>query len=279
MGILVSPDELAAALASPRPPVLLDVRWRLDRPDGRPEYDAGHIPGAVFVDLESELAAHGAAEDGRHPLPAVEVLQDAARRWGLVDGDAVVLYDDFDGFAAARGWWLLTHAGVADVRILDAGLRGWTASGRGLTGDAITPAPGTVTLAYGSLPVIDIDEAAAFPAGGTLLDARAGGRYRGETEPIDPRAGHIPGALSAPTLDNLDAEGRFLSPEVLRDRFAAVGVPDEGEVAVYCGSGVSAAHEIVALMLTGRAAALYPGSWSQWSNHADRPIATGPEPR
>jgi thiosulfate/3-mercaptopyruvate sulfurtransferase len=137
--------------------------------------------------------------------------------------------------------------------------------------------PGDVSLAYGHLPTVDLDDAAGFPAHGALLDARAGARYRGETEPIDPRAGHIPGALSAPTTENVDGRGRFLPPARLRERFAALGIPQGGDVAVYCGSGVNAAHEVAALALAGHAAALYPGSWSQWSQ-TDRPAAAGAEP-
>lgn len=276
MGILITADELAEALDSQHPPVVLDVRWRLDRPDGRPDYLAGHIPGAVYVDLDRELAAHGAPTDGRHPLPSVEQLQESARRWGIDDGDSVVVYDDLKSMSAARAWWLLTYAGIADVRMLDGALRAWTTSGRALDTGEVTPEPGTVTLSFGHLPTVDLDGAATLPSRGVLLDARAGERYRGDTEPIDPRAGHIPGAVSAPTAENVDAEGRFLPPDALRDRFASLGV--EGEVGVYCGSGVTAAHEAAALVIAGFRPALYPGSWSQWSNHPERPVATGAQP-
>jgi thiosulfate/3-mercaptopyruvate sulfurtransferase len=278
MSILITADELADALASARPPVLLDVRWSLDRPDRRSEYLAGHLPGAVHVSLERELADHGEPQDGRHPLPRIEALQASARAWGLHDGDAVVVYDDAGNLSAARAWWLLRAAGVADVRMLDGALPAWVASGRALEPGEVVPPPGDVSLAYGSMPTVDLDGAAAFPARGALLDARAGARYRGETEPIDPRAGHIPGALSAPTGRNLDEQGRFLPAATLRERFLGLGVPDGGDVAVYCGSGVTAAHEIAALAVAGWSAALYPGSWSQWANHPDRPVATGPEP-
>jgi thiosulfate/3-mercaptopyruvate sulfurtransferase len=275
MDVLISVDELAAALAGPHPPVVLDVRWRLDRPDGRPDHAAGHIPGAVYVDLDTELAEHGAPTEGRHPLPSPERLQAAARRWGLGDGDAAVVYDDLSGMSAARAWWLLRDAGV-DVRILDGGLRAWRESARELETGEVTPSPGDVVLARGAMPVVDADGAAAFPAHGVLLDARAGERYRGETEPIDPRAGHIPGAVSAPTAQNVGGDGRFLGAPELRARFEQLGVGDE--VAVYCGSGVTAAHEIAALTIAGFAPALYPGSWSQWSNLPDRPVATGDHP-
>jgi thiosulfate/3-mercaptopyruvate sulfurtransferase len=155
---------------------------------------------------------------------------------------------------------------------LDGGLSAWTAAGGALETDDVAPEPGDVSLRAGSLATIDIDGAATFD--GVLLDARAGERFRGEVEPIDPKAGHIPGAVSAPTTDNLDGEGRFRTPEELRHRFEQLGVRDGVAVAAYCGSGVTAAHEIAALSIAGFDAALYPGSWSQWSNHDDRPVAT-----
>jgi thiosulfate/3-mercaptopyruvate sulfurtransferase len=275
--VLVTADELAAALSSDTPPVVLDVRWRLDRPDGRPAYLDGHIPGAVYADLDHELAQHGEPGDGRHPLPPVEALQEAARGWGLNDGDAVVVYDDLKNLSSARAWWLLRYAGVADVRLLDGSLRAWTGSGRELVGGETAVEPGDVTLSYGALPTLSIEEAGALPATGVLLDARAGERYRGETEPIDPRAGHIPGALNAPATENVDANGRFLGSEQLRERFEAIGVRADAPVGVYCGSGVTAAADAVALTLAGYAPALYPGSWSQWSNHPELPVAVGSE--
>lgn len=279
--ILITAQQLAAtAVGEPVPgggPLrILDVRWRLDRPDGRPEYLAGHIPGAQYVDLDTQLARHGNPAEGRHPLPPVEQLQRDVRRWGIDRGDTVVVYDDLKGLSAARAWWLLRYAGIDDVRLLDGALTAWTAAGLPLeTGDSAAAAAGGATLRYGALPALTIDQAAAFPGAGVLLDARAGERYRGEVEPIDPRAGHIPGARSAPTTENVDADGRFLPPEQLRARFAALGVEPGTPVAAYCGSGVTAAHEVVALALAGFDAALFPGSWSQWANHPERPVAIG----
>lgn len=270
--VTVSVPELRARLNEVR---LLDVRWQLGAPDGRPAHAAGHLPGAVYVDLESTLSTHGKPEDGRHPLPDRSALQDAARAWGVNDSDTVVVYDAAGNLAAARAWWLLRDAGLADVRLLDGGLAAWTAAGHPLETGPVTPTPGTVTLIGGGLPTVDIDGAAAWPARGVLLDARAGERYRGEVEPVDPRAGHIPGAVSAPTGENLAEDGTFLPADKLRERFAGLGVQAGDEVAVYCGSGVTAAHTIAALRIAGIDATLYPGSWSQWSNHPDRPVATG----
>ncbi|WP_106190654.1 sulfurtransferase [Umezawaea tangerina] len=275
MPILISAAELHAVLPTVR---VLDVRWTLAVPDGRPAYLEGHVPGAVYVDLDSELARHGAPEDGRHPLPDPADLQESARGWGLDDGDTAVVYDGGGNLAAARTWWLLRDAGVADVRLLDGALPAWTAAGYPLATGPEHPARGSVTLRPRRSAVLDIDSAARFPDGGVLLDARAGERYRGETEPVDPRAGHIPGAVSAPTSDNLAGDGTFLPVDRLRERFTALGVSADRPVAAYCGSGVTAAHTVVALTLAGFEPALYPGSWSQWANHPDRPAATGQAP-
>lgn len=276
--ILVTADDLAALIDGAAPVRILDVRWRLDRPDGRPEYLAGHIPGAVYVDLDHELAAHGAPTDGRHPLPSVAALQESARGWGIDAGDTVVVYDDLKSLSAARAWWLLTDAGIADVRILDGSLRVWTASGHELEAGSVDVPRGSVVLESGHLAALTIDEAASLAIDGLLIDVRAAERYRGESEPIDPRAGHVPGARNLPTTTNVDADGRFLDPEVLRAQFAEVGAKTDAPVGVYCGSGVTASHAFVALTLAGLTPQLYPGSWSQWSNHPDRPLAVGPNP-
>ncbi|MEU6643986.1 sulfurtransferase [Saccharomonospora sp. NPDC046836] len=275
MTVLIEATELARRIDRGEEIVLLDVRWKLGDPHGRDHYRAGHLPGAVFVDLDTELAAHGAPTDGRHPLPEPEALQAAARRWGLRAGGTVVAYDADGGLAAARAWWLLRWAGLADVVLLDGGLPAWAAAGFGLETGEVTPEPGDVALGSGLLPTLDVGDVLAAGRSGVLLDARAAERYRGEVEPVDPHAGHIPGAVSAPTGENLAADGRFLPAEVLRRRFAELGVTDDVPVAVYCGSGVTAAHQIAALRIAGFDATLYPGSWSQWSNHEDLPRATG----
>jgi thiosulfate/3-mercaptopyruvate sulfurtransferase len=276
--VLITPGELAERMREPEPPTVLDVRWALGDPDGHTHYLEAHLPGAVFVDLDRELAAAATPAAGRHPLPDLDALQNAARRWGMRADRPVVVYDNTSGLAAARAWWLLRWAGVADVRILDGTLGAWVAAGLPLASGEHTAEPGDVTLSAGRLPTLDADAAAALPAGGVLLDARAAERYRGEHEPVDPRAGHIPGAVSAPTTGNLASDGTFQSAGELRRRFADLGVRDGAPVGVYCGSGVTAAHEVAALAIAGFDAALYPGSWSAWSSQPDRPIAVGPEP-
>ncbi|WP_454041260.1 sulfurtransferase [Cellulosimicrobium sp. Marseille-Q8652] len=274
--VLVDVRGLAAALAAERPPVVLDVRWALGVTDGRDRYLAGHVPGAVFVDLEAELAAPPSPAAGRHPLPDPQDLQDAARRWGVRGDRGVVVYDTVGGTSAARAWWLLRWAGHDGVRLLDGGLAAWERAGLPVEAGEVRAEPGDVVVTPGALPVLDADGAAGLAAAGVLLDARAGERYRGEVEPVDPRAGHVPGALSAPTTANLGGDGTFLDDAALRGRFTALGVVPGTEVGVYCGSGVTAAHEVAALAAIGADAALYAGSWSQWSNDPARPVETGP---
>ena len=214
MPTLIQADELAAALAASTPPRLLDVRWKLGGPPGRPLHAAGHIPGAVYVDLDTELAGHGLPTDGRHPLPDIEVLQAAARRWGLNPGDAVVVYDDLSALSAARAWWLLRYAGLSDVRVLDGGLAAWIGAGFELeSGDVDARAGHRRTRATVTCRPSTRMRPQRSPATECSSTRGPAERYRGEVEPIDPRAGHIPGAVSAPTTDNLGADGRFLPPE------------------------------------------------------------------
>jgi thiosulfate/3-mercaptopyruvate sulfurtransferase len=279
MSVTTTVAELRELLASDTPPVVLDVRWALGDPHGRGHYADGHIPGAVYVDLDRELAGPPSAGDGRHPLPELADLQAAARRWGLSEGQPVVVYDDLGNTAAARAWWLLRYAGVAQVRLLDGALGAWRAAGLPLeSGIPSGPPPGEVVLGADGLPVTDADGAAELAVTGLLLDARAGERYRGEVEPVDPRAGHIPGAVSAPTGENLAADGTFLPADELRKRFEGRGATKAKPIGVYCGSGVTAAHQIAALEIAGFEAVLFPGSWSAWSADPARPAATGPSP-
>ncbi|WAL40181.1 sulfurtransferase [Brevibacterium sp. BRM-1] len=310
---LLAPAELAALLESPAPPIVLDVRWSLAQPDGRADWAAGHIPGAAYVSMDDDLASpdHADPTRGRHPLPDPADLEAAMRRWGIDDDSAVVVYDDNRALGAARAWWLLRWAGLSHVRVLDGGLRAWRAGGHpletaasaapGATDRSETPArrPGSFTIRPGALPTLTADAAAELARTGVLLDARAGERYRGETEPLDARAGHIPGALNRPATDNTAEDTHaLLRPERLRADFARLGaVPaapaepagpaDQAgpadpqatapRVGVYCGSGVTACHNALALAVLGETAALYPASWSGWSADPDRPAATGPQ--
>lgn len=274
-GPLVDVATLQTLLDGPQPPTLLDVRWRLGGPPGRDGYRAGHLPGAVWTDLDADLAGpHGAG--GRHPLPAATDAEVAMRRLGVSDGRGVVVYDDVDGSVAARAWWLLRWLGHRDVRLLDGGLTAWSATGLPVEQGETTPDRGDFTARPGAMPVLDADAAAALATGGVLLDVRAPERFRGEVEPVDPVAGHVPGARSAPTTGNVGPDSRFLDPAALRERFYAIGVSEGAPVGAYCGSGVTAAHTVLALEVAGIPAALYAGSWSEWVTDPSRPVATGP---
>ena len=271
---LIEVPALDRLLRRPAPPVLLDVRWHLAGPPGIESYRKGHLPGAAFVDLDCDVAGPP-GEGGRHPLPAPGDFEAAMRRAGVSADRLVVVYDDADSTAAARVWWSLRYFGHRRVRVLDGGHHAWTEAGLRVTTDDPEVKPGDFIADPGRLPVLDADGAAALAAAGVLLDARAAERFRGEQEPVDPVAGHVPGARNAPTSGNVGVDGRFLPPELLRERFAALGATDAADVGVYCGSGVTAAHEILALTLAGIPAALYVGSWSNWVTDPARPVATG----
>ena len=279
--LLVSTGALAAELAQDPPPVLLDVRWRLGGPPGMDSYRQGHLPGAVFADLDRDLSGPPGPA-GRHPLPGQAVFQAAMRAAGVSRDRPVVVYDDGDAMSAARGWWTLRYFGHPDVRVLDGGYRAWARAGLPVTTAEPAPAPGDFTADPGQMPVLDAAGAQAAARTGLLLDARAGERYRGETEPVDPVAGHIPGAVSAPTAGNVNPDGTFKDPAKLAARFAGLGVvqgaASGAPVGTYCGSGVTAAHEVLALALAGIPAALYVGSWSNWVADPARPVAAGPGP-
>ena len=278
MQTLMDAASLKEQLDSGRRTAVLDVRWALGDPHGREHYLDEHLPGAVFVDLAGELAAPASPARGRHPLPPLEQFQSSVRGWGVRTGDVIVAYDDSGNMAAARLWWMLRNAGLTEVYLLDGGLAAWRAAGYGTESGERRAEPGNVVLSEGAMPEIDAERAASWAQHGVLLDARAGERYRGEIEPVDPRAGHIPGAVSAPTTGNLDDDGRFLPAEDLRARFARLGVQPDVSTAVYCGSGVTAAHEIAALTIAGFPAALYPGSFSEWSNNPSNEVVTGAAP-
>ncbi|GHJ13180.1 sulfurtransferase [Micromonospora sp. AKA38] len=274
--LLVEPDRLAAELDHADPPVLLDVRWRLTGPPGRDDHAAGHLPGAVFVDLDTELCGRPGAA-GRHPLPDPAALQAALRAAGVRAGHPVVVYDGGDGMSAARAWWTLRWAGHRPVRVLHGGFPAWVAAGLPVDTATPEPTPGDVTVTPGALPVLDAGQAARLAAAddAVLLDVRAAPRYRGEHEPVDPVAGHVPGAVNLPAPEYV-TQGRFPAAEALRARFAEAGVRGDAPVGAYCGSGVTAAQTVLALHLAGRPdAALYVGSWSGWVADPDRPVATG----
>ena len=252
--------------------VLVDVRWYLDGRSGMDAYANGHIPGAVWVDMNTTLAGPPSPEAGRHPLPAPEAFAEGLRHAGVHDDSVVVAYDDAGGAQASRLVWLLRLLGH-DAAILDGGLQAFDGElepGAGRHGE------GTFTATqWVPADLATIDDAATNPL---VIDARAPQRYRGEAEPIDVQAGHIPGALNVPFTDNLKPDMTFTAPAALAERFAALGVTDATAVVAYCGSGVTACHNLIAMEYAGLGRGrLYPGSWSQYA-HTGRQVATGPEP-
>jgi thiosulfate/3-mercaptopyruvate sulfurtransferase len=259
--VLITATELAKRLAAGDSVTTLDVRWQLTEPDGRAAYERGHIPGAVYVSLEDELSDHTVSVRGRHPLPSGHGIEAAARRWGVREGVPVVVYDDWNRAGSGRAWWVLTAAGISSVRILDGGLQAWTGP---LETGSVTPQPGDVTVAHhdlyaGARPTLTAAQAATV----TLIDARAPERFRGDVEPIDPVAGHIPGATNVPSTSLLADDGTFAL-----DQLPTL----EGPVGAYCGSGVTASVVVAALAAAGVDAALYPGSWSEWCSDPTRPV-------
>ena len=269
-GPIVSPEWLRDHLRDPDLRVI-DFRWYLLGRDGRDAYEHGHIPGAVFVDLEDVTGTEGG---GRHPLPTGTQLAGEMRKAGVDSDSRVVVYDDAGGSIASRLWFLLRWFGHDAQAVLDGGIRAW---GEPLDTTVPTVRPGNFGWREPDRSkVLDFDAVRSLK-GVPLIDARAGERYRGEREPVDPKAGHVPGALSAPWMENLGPDGRFKSPEELRDRFAALGA-DKGGAVVYCGSGVNATHDLLAMGLAGITnGRLYAGSWSDWASR-DAPVATGKEP-
>lgn len=273
-GPLVSPEWLAEHLDDPDLRII-DFRWYLDGRDARALYQAAHIPGAVFVDLTDVSAPTG---PGRHPIPPAEQFAAAMREAGVSSATRVVAYDDAKGSVAARLWWLLRHFGHPQAAILDGGLQAWPGQP---TSEVATPVPGDfVAREPLDAGVLDYQAVRDRAPGTVLIDARAGDRYRGEVEPVDRRPGHIPGAISAPWAGNVGEDGRLLPAEELRNRYAALGIEDGPDTVVYCGSGVTATHDLLAMEIAGLTGArLYEGSWSDWSSRPELPAATGPEPQ
>jgi thiosulfate/3-mercaptopyruvate sulfurtransferase len=271
--------DLRAALDTPEPPRLLDIRWHLGGPQGRPEYDAGHIPGAVFVDLETVFSGHdGDQGGGRHPLPDAAALQAGLRAAGVRADQPVVCYDAGDTLPAARAWWVLRWAGLTAVTVLDGGWAAWTAAGGPVSTDEPQVEPSDITVSTGAMPLVDADGAVQAEL---LMDVRAHNRYTGEVEPFDRVGGHIPGAVNVPGGADFDAAGLLLPPDQLAKRYADAGVDGDREVVVSCGSGITAARTILAIEAAGlpvRTPALYVGSYSDWSSDPSRPIATGDQP-
>ncbi|HVY45247.1 MAG TPA: sulfurtransferase [Minicystis sp.] len=261
---------------------VVDCRWYLGEKRGADAYAAGHLPGAVFVDLDTDLSGPKERGPGRHPLPSVDAFADVLARIGVGPETIVVAYDDAGGAIAARLWWMLRWVGHAGGRVLDGGVKAWVAAGHALSRDtpAVAPAP-RMSLTGGHAPVVDkvaVDRLRRDPSA-RVLDARAAERYEGRVEPVDARPGHVPGARSLPFAGNLDEGGRMLPRDALRARYADAGALDATTVVAYCGSGVTACHDVLALAIAGRDdAALYEGSWSDWSRDAALPAATGPEP-
>lgn len=275
MRALITADDLLSVADDV---LLLDVQWNLTTaagPPGRDLYAAEHLPGARFLDLDRDLAgAPGAG--GRHPLPDHATLEAALRRGGVEAGAPVVVYDQGPSAAAARAWWVLRHVGLGDVRVLDGGLAAWRAAGGRTTSEVPDVHPSHLTLPGGGPQPLDASAAAQVARDGILLDARAPERFRGEAEPIDPVAGHIPGAVNVPTTDTARPDGSFLPPAELRDVLSRKGIDlDAKRVGVYCGSGVTAAQTVLALHEIGVDAELYVGSWSDWITDPRRPVATG----
>lgn len=258
---------------------IVDCRWYLGKPtDGRDAYEAGHIPGAVYGDLETDLSAP--ANGGRHPLPGPEAFGATLQRWDISENTRVVAYDDRGGAIAARLWWMLTQQGHAETYVLNGGLQAWLAAGGQLTTDEPVRDPHADSYPIVPSPwegTADLSDVAGRTADVVVGDARSADRYRGETEPVDAKAGHIPGAISFPMTSNLDGL-EFMQPEALRDAYIKAGIDEATDVIMHCGSGVTACHNILAMEIAGLSRPrLYVGSWSDWSA-SNEPIAAGPDP-
>lgn len=287
--ILITPQQLRRELSEPDPPTVLDVRWRLDHPDGRDDHEAGHIPTAFYVDLDTELSDPTRLGLGRHPLPDPATVEKLLGRVGATTDSEIVVYDDWNRAGSARAWWVLTASGVDHVRILDGGYSGWTAAAGEIertardagTAPGPTDEPSLPDLYTAALsPVLDANQAANIARAGLLLDARHPDRYSGVDNPPGEKPGHIPGAASLAGTSLLDDDGFFKTPAELREIFDAAGVTDTDadaeQIGAYCGSGITACVVIAAARVIGRDIALFPGSWSQWSADPENPVEHQP---
>ena len=273
---LIRAEHLRALIDAKPRMALLDVRWTLAGAE-RDAYEQGHIPGAYFVSVDDDLSGPPGAH-GRHPLPEAADFEALMRRCGVENGHPVVVYDAQGGTSAARAWWLLRYFGHDDVRVLDGGYPAWVAEGEPVSTEVPPPGHGDFVARLGAMPLLDAADAADMAASGLLLDVRAPERYAGRTEPVDPVAGHVPGAVNLPTTEHVTDDGRMVPHDELLGRFGKAG-HEGGPVGAYCGSGINAAHTVLALEVAGvHGAALYADSWSGWITDPDRPVATGPEP-
>lgn len=276
---LTQVGELTAhlAVAETRRPVLLDVRYRMGGPAGREEFERAHIPGASYVDMDTALATiRPDGVGGRHPMPTVETFTAAMRSAGVSMSRPVVAYDDWNSLPASRVWWMLRHFGFLNVRVLDGGIAAWTAAGMATESGTSSPGFGDFTASAPGLGhLLNATDAERYAARHGLLDARSADRFRGQNETIDAVPGHIPGAVSASTLDNMRTDGRFLPPHELASRYRELGITDTKPIGTYCGSGVQATHLALALRVAGLPDAdVYIGSWSDWITDPERGVET-----
>lgn len=276
--LLITPRELADWLRASRPPVVVDCQASLSDPAaGHRAWMAAHLPGAAHADLQTDLSAPRDAETGRHPLPDPEVFAQSARVWGVDKERSVVVYDDSNATFAVRCWWLFRWLGHPDVRVLDGGLSAWRRAGLSVESGGVAAGKGEFEPAPAAMPTVSADSLQTGLESGELmlLDARAEARFRGREEPIDPVAGHVPGARNAPFAGNVDENGHWRSPEQLQQRFRELlGAVNPRTVVHMCGSGVTACHNLFAMELAGlEGSALYPGSWSEWIRDSRRPVA------
>jgi thiosulfate/3-mercaptopyruvate sulfurtransferase len=276
--VLLTPFELNEMLKSGADVTLLAVH-SINPYTGQPSFTGRRIEGAVDTEVYSDFQSPPSFEGGQRPLPAIEILQEKARRWGLRPQGTVVVYDGDRSMTAARAWWVLKWAGLKDVRVLDGGFPAWVSAGLPTTEAVVVPQPGTIELSPGHMPEFGADDALLLGEEGVLLDARIRPNYiGGPVAEGQPPRGHIPHAVSAPAPDNVTDYGNFTDSATLKEMYRALGVDGTREVGVYCGAGMSAAHTVLALAAIGVSAAMYPGSWSAWISDASRPVVTGADP-